>query len=133
VFGAEEGTPVAPPRPPRIARIYGLGAVAFGMLVAIAVGKSLLATMARVSDFDGFGLAVVVALAVAPSFLLVYLGTRIIRGERMAAYGLAAVATIVAVAVIMVEWHWGLVVMAVLGVVLAPLCTAATRDAGGFH
>jgi hypothetical protein len=104
------------------------------MCLAIAIGKSLVrATPADPLEGGLVTMAGAVALFMLPSLLLFYLGTRIMHGERMAAYGLAAVATIVAVGVMVVEWRWGLVVMAVLGVVLAPLCRVARRDAGGFH
>lgn len=73
------------------------------------------------------------AIALTPPLLLVYLGVRIMRAERMAVYGLAVVMLMSGGAMMLFDARLGGYVLLAALVGLAPLCRAAMREPGGFH
>jgi hypothetical protein len=121
---------VTDPRPPLIARAYGFAAIALGVAGVAVLARSI----PRPAD-DGFGLYAVpgLLLVFTPPALLAYLGARIARGERMAAYALAAVLLVAGVAVAVLEWRGGLLFTAIAIAAVLPLCLQARRASGGFH
>ena len=132
MFGHNESPEPVPPRPPLIARVYGT------LLILLGLGATLMMarTLSRpVQQGAGMGLYLLPAAAIAltPGFILVHLGIKIMRGERMAVYALAIVLLIVGVVIMALDVRRGGLVIGATLVALAPLCRAAIRESGGFH
>ena len=114
--------------PPRIARFYGACAVAVGLL-----GVYAMVTPAFRNPPTGLYALPAIAIALTPPLLFVYLGTRIMRGERMAVYALAAMAAICAAGVLAFDQRRGSLLLLTVVVILAPLVWAASRHPESFR
>ena len=114
--------------PPRIARFYGASAVAVGLL-----GVYAMATPAFRNSPTGLYALPAIGIALTPPLLLVYLGTKVMRGERMAVYALTAMAAICAAGVLAFDQRRGSLLLLTVVVILAPLVWAASRHPESFR
>jgi hypothetical protein len=126
-----ESEELEPPKAPRIARAYGILVV----LLALVVLQLMARSFWRGVEQGGIGLYALPAgaIALAPALLLAYLGTRVMRGERLAVYALTLVMLVIGGVIVALETRRGAYVVALTVVGLAPLCRAAMRESGGFH
>ena len=91
--------------------------------------------MGAVRQGGGIGLYVLpsAVIALTPALVLVYLGIRIMRAERLAVYALVAVMVLIGGVIVALDTRRGGYVLGAAVVGLAPLVRVATRESGGFQ